>query len=121
MNKNNKVAIIVTANFEREAKKLLKKYPSLKQEIFDLSEKLRHNPGLGVKLSHNVYKIRVAVKSKGKGKRGGLRVITYVVLNKLEEETTEVYLVSVYDKSYTGNISNSLLKYIIGQIKKSGD
>ncbi len=91
MNKNNKVAIIVTANFEREAKKLLKKYPSLKQEFFDLSEKLRHNPGLGVKLSHNVYKIRVAVKSKGKGKRGGLRMITYVVLNKWDSSFNCVF------------------------------
>ena len=45
----------------------------------DLFEELSENPILGTSLGDNCYKVRVAIKSKGKGKSGGARVITYII------------------------------------------
>jgi len=72
------VNIIPTKPFEREAKPLIKKYTSLKSELAELGNELSQNPYIGDKITENTYKIRLAVKSKGKGKSGGLRVITFV-------------------------------------------
>ncbi len=62
--------------FERQAKRLIKKYPSLKAELFDLSKQLKENPNKGTAIGKSCYKIRLAIKSKEKGKSGGPRVIT---------------------------------------------
>ena len=80
--------------FERQARRLVKKYPTLKKEIGVLVEKLEKNPTLGTPLGHQCYKIRLAIASKGKGKSGGARVITYFV-----SDESIVYLLSIYDKS----------------------
>jgi len=56
----------------------IKKYRSLKDELKGLSEELESNPRKGALIGEDTYKIRVAVKSKGKGKSGGMRIITYV-------------------------------------------
>jgi hypothetical protein len=61
--------------FDKQAKRLTKKYPSLKSEIALLSEGLAANPTMGVSLKNNFFKIRLSIKSKGKGKSGGARVI----------------------------------------------
>ena len=73
--------IIITPNFKKEAKPLLKKYPSLKNELLGLEQKLFHNPNEGTSVGGNAFKIRLAVKSKGKGKSGGMRVITWCLGN----------------------------------------
>jgi mRNA-degrading endonuclease RelE of RelBE toxin-antitoxin system len=74
--------VLTTEKFERQAKRLLKKYPSLKKEIIHLEENLSENPKLGTSLGNNFYKIRLAIKSKGKGKSGGARVITFLIFSK---------------------------------------
>ena len=109
------VSIITTDNFRREAKKLIKKYRSLRDELQQLSEELEENPKLGTLITENVYKIRLAVKSKGKGKSGGLRIITYVdvEIQEIDEDNTNVYLLSIYDKSDYENISDKQLKSLI--------
>ena len=99
------------APFKREAKRLIKKFPSLRAEIENLGEQLRRNPFLGASLQNGFYKIRLGIRSKGKGKRGGARVITYV---KVVAET--VYLVSIYDKSEQSDISGSTLESLLNEI-----
>jgi len=84
--------VVPTPRFKRQAKKLLKKYSSLHAELQAFEQDLMTNPSQGQSLGQNAYKIRVAVKSKGKGKSGGLRVITYLIT---EEE--EIYLLTIYD------------------------
>lgn len=96
------------AHFEREAKRLKKKYPSLKEEINELIDTLEEDPFQGVPLRDGFYKIRVGIRSKGKGKRGGARVITCV---KVVAET--VYLVSIYDKSEQADIADSTLDELL--------
>ncbi|MDX1961267.1 MAG: hypothetical protein SFU98_22050 [Leptospiraceae bacterium] len=101
-----KVEVRVTNEFKRNAKWLIKKYPSLKNQLNELESDLFHNPRMGTRIFENVYKIRLGVKSKGKGKRGGLRIITYVeVIEK--DNFTFVFLIAIYDKSDIENISDS--------------
>lgn len=112
------VEIIITPYFERDAKKLIKKYRSLKDELQQLIEELEANPHTGTQIKEHVYKIRLAVKSKGKGKSGGMRVITYVDITFVEiEGTTDVHLLSIYDKSDRDNISNAYLSDLLGEIQ----
>ncbi|MEP7198158.1 MAG: hypothetical protein ABI851_16690 [Saprospiraceae bacterium] len=103
-----KFNVIPTENFKRAAKRLILKFPSLKDELKELSVMLSVEPETGVSLGFNVYKIRLSIKSKGKGKRGGGRVITYIVSSK-----NEIYLLAIYDKSEFDTIDNKRLKTII--------
>jgi mRNA-degrading endonuclease RelE of RelBE toxin-antitoxin system len=59
-----KVEIRLTDDFNRAAKKLLKKYHSLNTELQTLSGELKENPRMGVLIAENTYKIRLAVKVK---------------------------------------------------------
>ncbi|MFT4758722.1 MAG: aspartyl-tRNA(Asn)/glutamyl-tRNA(Gln) amidotransferase subunit A [Paraglaciecola sp.] len=105
------VNIIPTDSFRKEVKKLLKKYRSLKKELIDLNQELELNPNLGTKISENTFKIRLGVKSKGRGKSGGMRVITYQLLEN--NDNLDVWLISIYDKS---KITTRSQKYIDGVI-----
>lgn len=90
-----------TSRFEREAKKLKKKYKSLPADLRKLYEELQENPTAGTHLGNGVYKIRMAIDAKGKGKRGGARVISQVL--KIEEY---IYLIAIYSKGHRDDISN---------------
>lgn len=72
------VTVWVALSFKRQAKPLLKKYPSLIRELSQLESDLKENPRIGTPLGKNTYKIRLAPKSKNKGKSGGLRVISHL-------------------------------------------
>ncbi|HWZ03861.1 MAG TPA: hypothetical protein VNX40_09660, partial [Mucilaginibacter sp.] len=50
--------------FDKQAKRLAKKYPSLKSDLAELFESLADNPRQGVALTNNFYKIRLAISSK---------------------------------------------------------
>ncbi len=95
-------------HFERQAKKLVKKYRSLKGELDTLIIKLENEPTQGTDLGNGIYKIRLAIASKGKGKSGGARVITCV---KVIQE--KVYLVSIYDKSQLDNLTREQISTLL--------
>lgn len=67
-------------------------------------ENLATKPNSGTSLGKNCFKIRLNISSKKKGKPGGARVITTVVV--LEET---VYLLSIFDKSEKETISDKEL------------
>ena len=100
-----------TALFKKQLKRLAKKFPSLTVEYGRLLQTLHDNPTLGTAIGHDSYKIRLAIKSKGKGKSGGARVITYV---RITEES--IVLLSIYDKSEQSNISDADLQALIATI-----
>lgn len=97
--------------FEKELKKLVKKYPSLKDEYFQLVQELKSSPKTGTPLIKNCYKIRIAIKSKGKGKSGGGRVITHFAIT---EDT--VFLLSIYDKSTQDSVSDSYIIHLLDNL-----
>jgi len=97
--------------FDKQTKRLAKKYPSLKNDLAELIEKLANDPEQGTALGNNFYKVRLAIASKGKGKSGGARVITYL---KIIETT--VYLASIYDKADKSTITEKELEFIFEAI-----
>ncbi|MEQ1798601.1 MAG: hypothetical protein ABL872_11665 [Lacibacter sp.] len=97
--------ILFTTEFEKELKKLSSKYPSLRYDFSVFLQELSINPIQGTSLGNQCYKIRFAIRSKGKGKSGGARVISFVQIVK---ET--VVLISIYDKSVKESISNEEIK-----------
>jgi mRNA-degrading endonuclease RelE of RelBE toxin-antitoxin system len=100
--------IRLSENFKKEAKRLSKKYPSIKNEIGFLAKELSENPKIGISLGNDVYKIRLSIKSKGKGKSGGARVITFV---KTDIET--VMLLSIYSKGERVTLTDSEIKNLL--------
>lgn len=100
-------------SFEKQAKRLVKKYPSLRSELLILINELKQDPEKGISLGKNCFKIRLAIASKGKGKSGGARVITHVIV---QQET--VYLLSIYDKSEEDSISNKEIEELINEIEE---
>lgn len=98
----------LTDNFKKEAKKLIKKSASLRTEIAELGKELAENPTLGTPLGNDVYKIRLAIASKNKGKSGGARVIFFV---KIIDET--VFLLSIYNKGDRDSISDKEIEELL--------
>lgn len=100
-------------NFKKEAKQLAKKFRSLKTELIAIEDLRQQEPHKGTPLGNNCYKIRIAIESKGKGKRGGGRIITCVYV-----EQTTVFLLSIFDKSDQENISDEDLKAFLATAKE---
>jgi mRNA-degrading endonuclease RelE of RelBE toxin-antitoxin system len=100
--------LIVSTHFKKELKRLAKKYASLREDVFELGESLANNPGQGTPIGKDCFKIRLAIKSKGRGKSGGARVITCVFT--LQEK---VVLLSIFDKAEKENIENRELEELI--------
>lgn len=105
-------SVFPTPDFKKFFKKHAKKHPSLKTDLQELTKILKEQPDSGINLGQGVHKIRMAITSKGKGKSGGARVITYLVT-----EDNEVYLVYIYDKSQLENITK---EQIMELLKKAG-
>ncbi len=97
--------------FSKEYKRLLKKYPSLKGDLLELACAIRANPLQGVDLGHNIRKIRLAIASKGKGKSGGARVVTFNLLAEIDNQ--RVVLVTIFDKGERESMSVESLRTII--------
>ena len=94
----------VSDYFKREAKPLVKKHRSLAKEIQELFDSLKIDSIQGYTLPHTCFKVRLAIESKGKGKRSGARVITHFhVIND------EIFMLGIYDKSDQGTISEKEL------------
>lgn len=100
--------IELSDNFKKEAKRLVKKYPSLKVELAQLFEELEVNPTMGTPLGNDIYKIRLAILSKNKGKSGGARVLSFVKVTE-----TSVLLFSIYSKGEKDNISQKEIDSLI--------
>ena len=106
---NYKVEII--PHCKRKAKKLVNKYPSFKKEYEILIDSLTDEPMQGIPLGNDCYKIKIAIRSKGKGKSAGARFFTHVIAVR-----EKVYLLIILDKSDEDNISDKELKDLIKQI-----
>lgn len=106
--------VIPILPFQRQAKRLIKKFPSLKKEVLDLIESLKTEPLQGTPLGDGCFKIRLSIASKNKGKSGGARVISCVYV-----ADKEVYLLSIYDKSERSTLNDKELLELVEWIQKS--
>jgi len=100
----------VAPEFEKSIKRLNKKYPSLKSDYIEFLKELEKNPNMGDEIFPNCRKARIAIKSKGKGKRGGARIIFY-----FEIVEDKIVLLFIYDKSEMENVQTAFIEYILQQ------
>ena len=110
------VDIRLGEEFKRQFKRLKKKYPSLTEDLKIFSLDLRANPQQGVPLGARLYKVRMAIASKGKGKSAGARVITYRILVK--QECIEITLLTIYDKNEIDNVSDEYLQSLVEEMSR---
>lgn len=108
-------SIIFDDSFEKEVKRLSKRYPSLKQDLLVLQKEIYVNPQTGTDLGGGLRKIRMKITSKGRGKSGGARVISFTVVVAIEE--TEINLLYIYDKADRDSIG---MKEIEELLRKNG-
>ncbi|MGM9479057.1 type II toxin-antitoxin system RelE/ParE family toxin [Pedobacter sp. GSP4] len=99
-------------NFEKEAKKIAKKHRGIKSDLLKFIKDLEINPTLGIHLGQNIYKHRLSISGTNKGKSGGARIITYVVVI---DET--VYLTEIYLKSEHSSVN---IEDVIQHLKDAG-
>jgi mRNA-degrading endonuclease RelE of RelBE toxin-antitoxin system len=98
----------VTPEFEKALKRMGKKYPSLKTDYLRFLSELERNPTMGDEIFPDCRKVRIAIKSKGKGKSGGGRVIFYF---KIGED--RIILLFIYDKSEMENVQTAYIEQIL--------
>lgn len=108
--------IEVTEEFEKDFKRLSKKYPSIPKDVKKIGEELLANPNMGVSLSGGFRKIRMAITSKGKGKSGGARIITFNYL--IDNNNGKIILVTMYDKNEQANISDAQIRQAFKTLNK---
>ncbi|MDB5142093.1 MAG: hypothetical protein JWQ66_806 [Mucilaginibacter sp.] len=89
--------VVIASEFAKEAKRIAKKHIGIKSDIAKLVADLAIDPTMGTELGHNFYKIRMPISGTNKGKSGGARVITYVILDQETVLLTEIYLKSEHD------------------------
>ena len=97
--------------FLKDVKKLSKKYKSLKIDLknfIDNFDKILKN---STEIKPNIFKSRLSIKSKGRGKSGGARIITYKVTKDLK-----VYFLHIYDKSQKSSVHINYIDELISKI-----
>jgi len=104
--------ILTVPEFDKNVKKLSKKYKKIKDDLLLLVVTLKNNPQEGTHLFGNCYKIRLANTSVPTGKSKGFRVITYYV-----DEHSNLYLLSIYSKSDKETIQDSEIISILSNIQ----
>jgi mRNA-degrading endonuclease RelE of RelBE toxin-antitoxin system len=103
-----------TLDFQRAFKALAKRHRSLPADMKEFVKSLKKDPYQGVELSPGIRKIRMAITSKGRGKSGGARVITYTILP--DELDGRVYLLDIYDKSDADSVNLDVIKEVVSDI-----
>lgn len=101
-------------DFDRQLKKLSKKYKSLKKDFNEFLVELRENPTAGADLGNGVRKVRMAVSNKGRGKSHGARVITHTAVISVEEGV--ITLLAIYDKADQDTISDKEITRLVQEI-----
>ena len=111
--------IKTTADFERAAKRLRKKYASFKQDYIKLLDELHLNPRAGVDLGGGVRKVRMAIASKNRGKSHGARVITFTYA--IDEDNGTIALLFIYDKEERDNITPQEIDALVAAAKANAE
>jgi hypothetical protein len=104
--------IIVSENFKKEFKPLLKKYPSLKLDLQNLLNNIEKELALSTDLGGGFRKIRIKITSKNKGSSGGGRIITHETIVAIDN--TNLVFGSIYNKGDFETIDIAVLKIILG-------
>ena len=105
------VSIEIGSEFKRQFKRLAKKYHSLIDDFESWKNEILENPLVGDDLGSGVRKVRMSIESKGKGKSGGARILTFNIL--IDVENMEITLLTIYDKNEISNVNDEYIKFLI--------
>ncbi|MDO8453575.1 MAG: addiction module toxin RelE [Sulfurimonas sp.] len=103
--------ILTIPEFDKNVKKLSKKYRNIKIDLEKFIDELKKNPTMGTPLIGSCYKIRVANSSVPVGKSGGFRVITYFI-----DKDNNIYLLTIYSKSDASTIADFQILELLKKI-----
>ena len=95
-------------SFNKDVKKLFKKYKQLPNDLKLLRDELSLNPKSGIELGNGCYKIRLANSSIPTGKSGGFRIVYYYL-----DSQNNLYLMSIYSKSDLQNLNDDKILQIL--------
>lgn len=109
-----KYSIETLPGFDRQLKKLTKKYKSLNKDFEDFISELRRSSAIGVDLGKGIRKVRMAISDKGKDKSHGARVITHTAIISVEEGI--ITLLAIYDKAEQDTISDEEIVRLIQEL-----
>lgn len=101
-----------TDDFDREIKKLNKKFPSLKNDFQNIIDNIEKELILADDLGEGFRKIRINIKSKGKGSSGGGRIITYETIIAVNNKL--VLFALIYNKGDYDTVDLTVLKKNLG-------
>ena len=114
--------IITSDYFDTEAKALAKRYKSFKKDLIEFRKELEKTPLQGSEIAPNIRKIRMAIATKGRGKSGGARIITYNAL--VTEQEGKVYLLLIQRVQIDGESLESAekhLKNVLADFEQQGN
>ncbi len=101
---------VFTSWFDRNLKSLRKHNPSLRSDFESFLQTFNAEAHPVIPRTGGARKARMS--AKGRGKRGGYRVVYYFVLEKT------VWLLTIYDKVRKENLSSEEEKIIQGLVQK---
>jgi mRNA-degrading endonuclease RelE of RelBE toxin-antitoxin system len=108
-------SVKITDIFAKETKKLSKKYRHIQKDCLPLLDQLEAGQLVGDAVSgfdNKLYKVRVPSSDQKKGKRGGFRVIYYIV-----SDENEIFLLTIYAKATQANIKNNDVRKMLDQLE----
>nr|VFJ72777.1 MAG: hypothetical protein BECKFW1821C_GA0114237_103717 [Candidatus Kentron sp. FW] len=92
-------------------RRLKKSYPRILDDLKEITEALKAGHLVGDPIpgfSRRVYKARIPSSDMKRGKRGGFRIVYYVVLDK-----AVIGILTVYAKSRQENIDSASIRQLI--------
>lgn len=104
--------VFTIPEFDKNVKKLSKRYKNIKNDLKSLLLELTNNPKVGTPLANNCYKIRVANSSVPTGKSKGFRVVTYYI-----DTQSNLYLLTIYSKADQDNIPDGDIIELLKKIQ----
>lgn len=106
--------VTLTPRFEHRYKRFSKKFTSLEKEVDDLIANLIETPMLSESPGLGLYTIRLAVRSKGRGKSGGFRIVSYLITET--GSSTDIFLLTIYDKSEDSSVDKTTLLDMVNEL-----
>lgn len=106
--------ISFSTQFTSKFKHLSKRHRSLLSDFTSLKNSLLENPFQGTELSPGIRKIRMAISSKGRGRSGGVRIITATAI--ISEEEGRIGFLSIYDKADFSSVNQEVIKQIAREL-----
>lgn len=104
--------IETTDDFNKDIKRLSKKFSSIKSDFQAILDNLEKELELADDLGTGFKKIRINIKSKGKCKSGGGRIISYETI--IAVNNSLIVFISIYNKGDFDTVDLDILKKNLG-------